>query len=191
MPAAAKRLPYLEALARSGLMEALAPFDPHVAGTPPLGLDVPGSDIDVLCEVDEGWAFTQAIWAHAGEFDSFIIRQWTGETRPIVASFEACGWPIEIFGDPRPVVRQPGWRHFTVERRLLALGGEGFRAAVMAQRHRGLKTEPAFAVTLGLDGDPYLTLLELDARSDSHLLRRLKDCGFAGIVSGEQKCGDE
>nr|WP_280114080.1 DUF4269 domain-containing protein [Rhizobium sp. YS-1r] len=29
------------------LLETLAPFDPRVAGTPPLGLDAPTSDIDV------------------------------------------------------------------------------------------------------------------------------------------------
>lgn len=179
MPGPRKRLSYLDALAQSGLMEALASFDPHLAGTPPLGLDLPGSDIDVLCEVVDGEAFTRAVWTHAGQRDGFAIRQWTGETRPIVASFEACGWPIEIFGDPRPVVRQPGWRHFMVERRLLALGGEGFRAAIMQRRRHGLKTEPAFAATLGLDGDPYLALLELEAKPDPHLARLLKDCGFS------------
>ena len=183
MPLARKRLPYLDALAQSGLLEALAPFDPHVAGTPPLGLDLPESDIDVLCEVADGEAFTRAVWAHAGQFDGFAIRQWTGETRPIIASFEVCGWPVEVFGDPRPVARQPGWRHFLVERRLLALGGDGFRAVVMEYRRRGLKTEPAFAAILGLDGDPYLALLELEAEPNSRLARRLKDCGFSSADS--------
>ncbi len=181
MPSAWKRLPYLEALAQSGLLDALALFDPHVAGTPPLGLDLPESDIDVLCQVADGDAFTRAVWMHAGQLDGFAIRQWTGETRPIIASFEVCGWPVEVFGDPRPVACQPGWLHFLVERRLLALGGDGFRAAIMACRRHGLKTEPAFASILGLDGDPYLALLDLDAKPDSHLARLLKDCGFSGV----------
>ncbi|WP_081952646.1 DUF4269 domain-containing protein [Rhizobium sp. YS-1r] len=38
---------YTEALSRMDLLETLAPFDPRVAGTPPLGLDAPTSDIDV------------------------------------------------------------------------------------------------------------------------------------------------
>ena len=173
------RLPYLDALARSGLMEALAPFDPHVAGTPPLGLDLPESDIDVLCEVADGEAFTRAVWTYAGDRDKFTIRQWIGETRPIVISFEVHGWPIEVFGDPRPVVRQPGWLHFLVERRLLVLGGERFRAAIMECRRDGLKTEPAFAAILGLDGDPYLALLDLETKSDSQLAWLLNDCGFS------------
>jgi hypothetical protein len=29
-------------------MVVFAPFDPRIAGRPPLGLDLPGSDIDVL-----------------------------------------------------------------------------------------------------------------------------------------------
>ena len=43
------RRSYEDALAECGVLEALASFDPRVAGTPPLGLDLPDSDIDVLC----------------------------------------------------------------------------------------------------------------------------------------------
>jgi len=65
-----------------------------------------------------------------------------------------------------------------VERRLLAIGGDGFRRAVMAARRSGLKTEPAFAAVLGLDGDPYEALLYLEAVPDEGVNAILKDRSF-------------
>ncbi|MCW5738348.1 MAG: DUF4269 domain-containing protein, partial [Enhydrobacter sp.] len=84
------------------------------------------------------------------------------------------GWAIEMFGDARPVAEQRGWRHFVIERRLLALGGTALHAAVMKRRRDGLKTEPAFADVLRLGGDPYLALLDLEAASDDALAQMLR-----------------
>ncbi|WP_428684177.1 DUF4269 domain-containing protein [Reyranella sp.] len=167
---------YLTVLDRSGLLTALARFDPHVAGTPPLGLDLPGSDIDVICQATDAEAFTKTLWDFASPFDGFTIHQWTNDGRPVVASFHLDGWPVEVFGDPRPVAGQPGLRHFEIERRLLALGGHGLRAAVMQCRREGLKTEPAFARVLGLEGDPYAALLALEQMPDADVVRMLNAC---------------
>jgi len=65
-----------------------------------------------------------------------------------------------------------------VERRLLAMGGERFRAAVMRQRHQGAKTEPAFAAVLALPGDPYQAMLDLEAQPDAVLAALLRRRGF-------------
>jgi hypothetical protein len=54
---------YLDALDRVGVLSALSRFDPHVAGTPPLGLDLADSDIDVLCHAPDTVQFVCAIWA--------------------------------------------------------------------------------------------------------------------------------
>jgi hypothetical protein len=164
---------YLAVLGRSGLLAALARFDPHVAGTPPLGLDLPESDIDVICQAIDAESFTKTLWDFASSCDGFAIHQWTSEGRPVVASFVLEGWPVEVFGDPRPVARQPGWRHFEIERRLLVLGGDRLRAAVMQRRRDGLKTEPALAHLLGLAGDPYAALLALDEMPDADIVRLL------------------
>lgn len=169
-----ERPSYRDALGRSGLLEALARFDPHVAGTPPLGLDLPDSDIDVLCRAADADAFATAIWSFACNLESFTMHQWTGDGRPIVAGFRIHGWAIEMFGDARPVAEQRGWRHLVIERRLLALGGTALHAAVMKRRRDGLKTEPAFADVLRLGGDPYLALLDLEAASDDALAQMLR-----------------
>lgn len=174
-----ERPSYGDALAACRVLERLADFDARVAGTPPLGLDVPGSDIDVLCCAPDAHAFAAALWAAFGEAPGFTLTQWRDPPRPVVAAFDAAGWRIEVYGEAAPVERQQGWRHFVVERRLLALGGPRFRRAVLELRRRGAKTEPAVAAALGLPGDPYLALLELGDRGHAELRAALRAAGFA------------
>lgn len=169
---------YRVALERTGILRLLQPFDPRVAGTPPLGLDLEASDIDILCHVADRDAFVATVWSALSENSDFRMWQWVGDGRPVLASFFAQGWDFEIFGGSEPVDRQPGWRHFQVEARLLSLGGQVFRDAVMAQRLRGLKTEPAFAAVLRLPGNPYRGLLDLDGLANEALLERLAIAGF-------------
>ena len=49
-----------------------------------------------------------------------------------------------------------------IEYKLLQKGGHLFRRRVMELKTRGIKTEPAFALVLGLQGDPYEALLTLE-----------------------------
>ena len=48
---------YLFALAAQEVAEVMAGFDPQVVGTPPLGLDPPGSGIDIVCQAPDPAAF--------------------------------------------------------------------------------------------------------------------------------------
>lgn len=160
---------YREALADSWVLIALAAFDPHVAGTPPLGLDLPDSDIDILCHAPDADAFCAIAWPVFAGCQGFAMRQWCSGGRPVIVRFRTCGWVFELFASAEPVVAQAGWRHFAVERRLLDLGGDRLRDAVMAARREGLKTEPAFAKILGLPGDPYAAMLAIEAQSDTAL----------------------
>ncbi|MBU8875510.1 DUF4269 domain-containing protein [Reyranella sp. MMS21-HV4-11] len=41
---------------------------------------------------------------------------------------------MEVFASPVEVDRQEGWRHFLVEGRLLALGGDALRERVVVLR---------------------------------------------------------
>lgn len=169
---------YAQALRATKLLELLRAYDPHVAGTPPLGVDLPTSDIDILCHAPDTLAFTRTVWEALAGAPAFSIHQWTGGGRPVVAAFDAQGWCFEIFASTQPVAEQAGWRHFVVERRLLALGGEPFRTRVMHHREAGLKTEPAFAASLGLKSDPYQALLELQRQEDGHLRALLAAVGY-------------
>jgi hypothetical protein len=173
-----ERRSYQDALAECGVLEALAQFNPHIAGTPPLGLDLPGSDIDVLCFAPDAPAFTGEVWRNFSGALAFTAKQLTRMPRPVVASFEVAGWRIELYGATIPVEQQRGWRHFAVEQRLLALAGEGLRMPLLALRERGMKTEPAFAAALKLSGDPYVALLDLGEQDDETLASMLQAAGF-------------
>lgn len=174
------RRAYEDALAECDVLAALAQFDPHIAGTPPLGLDLPDSDIDVLCFAPDAHAFTAAVWHRFAGASAFTAKQLMRRPRPVVASFEVAGWRIELYGEAVPVEQQRGWRHFAVEQRLLAFGGQGLQAAVLALRGQGMKTEPAFAAALRVSGDPYLALLDLGEQEDETLISVLQAGGFAG-----------
>lgn len=162
---------YLDALDRVGVLSALAPFDPRPAGTPPLGLDLARSDIDVLCHVPDPMPFVRALWTAFSAYPDFKAWQWVSGERPVIAEFRAEGWTFELFGSPQPVQEQIAWRHFRAEQRLLSMGGTRLHTLVMDQRRRGVKTEPAFAAVLNLSGDPYEALLDLDTWPDEALIR--------------------
>ncbi|WP_025692339.1 DUF4269 domain-containing protein [Paenibacillus zanthoxyli] len=92
---------------------------------------------------------------------SAVQREVNGKPR-VVARFTAGKWPVEIFGQPVPVNRQNGYIHMSVEARILDILGEGFRERVRLLKAEGIKTEPAFAQLLALEGDPYEALLQLE-----------------------------
>lgn len=167
------------AVRASGILHVLREFDARLAGTPPLGLDLPGSDIDVLCHAPDPIRFAALLWREWRDAPGFSLHQWTGAGRPVIARFHAHGWEFEVFGQALPVEQQMGWRHFAVERRLLARGTPALREAVMARRQSGAKTEPAFAQVLGLGGDPYETLAALALAPDDELDRHLARAGYA------------
>jgi hypothetical protein len=166
---------YLEALERVELLSVLAEFDPRIAGTPPLRLDLADSDIDVLCHAADPMQFTQAIGTAFGKYPGFGAWQWISGERPVVAEFRAEGWTFELFGSSQPVQEQVAWRHFCIEQRLLSLGGNRLRTLVMDQRRAGLKTEPAFAAVLNLSGNPYQALLNLVTWSDEALISLVEE----------------
>lgn len=170
---------FTEALKRINVLEILSPFDPHVAGTPPLGLDLPTSDIDILCYAPDPQLFTRTVWDAYSTCNEFTVRQWADRENAIIASFTAADWTFELFGQALPVSEQKGWKHFQVEQRLLALGRDPFRATLMRFRHHGMKTEPSFAAVLGLKGsNPYGALLEIAGWSDEALSALLRERGF-------------
>lgn len=155
--------------------ERFAAYAPALAGTIPLGLDLPDSDLDLLCEVYDSAEFIQGLEAEYGNQPGFYWVEKRLDHFPVtLARFTAGGFPIEIFGQPRPVIEQRAYRHMLIEARLLRLAGEPAYRAIGELRAQGVKTEAAFARYFGLPGDPYQRLLELERMDDAELLAFLQ-----------------
>lgn len=85
------------------------------------------------------------------------------QKRPtLVCRFIQQDFPIEIFCQPVPVKQQLAYRHMVIEHWLLQTHGPAFRQRVLELKQDGMKTEPAFAAVLNLEGDPYQALLKFE-----------------------------
>ena len=147
-------------LKRYRVLAALRDFDPLLAGTVPLDVQIESSDLDILCRVRAPDRFLSCFERHFSRADGFRLREVRIDGLvTYIANFTLGGWPLEIFGQNRAPRRQTAYRHLRVERRLLRAHGAWLRRRVVHLKRRGLKTEPAFARALRLKGDPYKMLL--------------------------------
>jgi hypothetical protein len=152
-------------LVRHDLLGLLAPLDVALAGTVPLDIQVPGSDLDILVAAPDTAALISrldGLFSQMPDYQRRLSRFADGPA--VVTSFILEDWPVEIFAQALPVERQLAWRHMLVEARLLALFPMA-KAAIQGMKTAGMKTEPAFATLFSLPGDPYQALLALENRS--------------------------
>jgi hypothetical protein len=157
------------------VLNVLRDYTPVLVGTVPIAIDIGTSDLDVICEVYDLEAFEELVLGAFGGQPGFRLKhKRVNDLSVVVAHFEA-EFPIEVFGQPRPVVEQNAYRHMDVQARLLALGGEGARREIVRLKRAGLKTEPAFARYFGLRGDPFEVLLELSRLDEQELQSRVKE----------------
>jgi len=136
-------------------MRDLAGVDATLVGTVPLGIDVPGSDLDIICRARVPDAFERELRRLYGSAAGFRLDRRAGPTGRArsLGRFTAGGEQLEIFGEDVPVEEQAGFCHMVVEARLLELGGDALRRRVVERKRAGERTEPAFAAELRLDGD--------------------------------------
>ena len=164
------RDPYQQVLDELGVLQALAEFEPTVIGTPPLGIDVSTSDIDVACTASDLSGFKSVATAQYGDQADFAVKELKRFGAPSLGvTFSTADWEIELFCQQLPISEQWGVRHFNVEQRVLLLCPE-LREQVIELKQAGVKTEPAFAQLLDLQGDPYEAVLELENWSDEALV---------------------
>lgn len=164
-----------DALLHSRALEVLAEYRPRLAGTFPLGIDIEGSDVDIVCRARDLARFQRVVERAFGSCEGF--KAWSREIRgrpSAVATFRIFGVRFEIFAQNLEPEAQDAIRHLEVERRLLAAGGRPLRRAVRRLKRQGYRTENAFATLLGLEGDPYQALLELEDSADCELEARVE-----------------
>ncbi len=149
-------------LQQLGILDILAPFHARLAGTIPIDVDIPGSDLDIICETTDFESLTRILQKHYGHFPDFELTLKTRYGHAVLlCEFRTDEFPIQIYASPTPVDQQRAWVHLLAEAALLAEGGEEAKEAVRALKRLGVKTEPAFAQVFGLAGDPYDVLYQI------------------------------
>lgn len=152
-----------EVLTKHRIFEKLKYYSPILAGTIPIEIDIEGSDLDLIFEVDLRYKekfindlmFSNFI-PYGVEMEYPIIN---GE-KCITLNFMLEGLPIEIFGQNKPTVQQNAYLHMVAEHKILQEKGEEFKNKIIELKKQGMKTEPAFGRLLGLE-NPYEDLLKL------------------------------
>jgi hypothetical protein len=151
----------------AGVFAVVAPFDGRFIGSIPLDLHGEGADADIVCQAEDLDLFVVTLTAAFGQRPAFRaqVAPYLGRPSSIVTftlPLPAGGQlPVEVFARSEPVEAHESFRHHRAAQRLLALGGETLRARVAGLKAAGLKTEPAFAAALSLEGDPGLAMLGL------------------------------
>lgn len=163
-------------LISSDIMSILKGFDPILTGTIPIGIDIEESDLDIVCKINNPVEFYQFLSDRFGNYTGFKIYYKTDNI--IVCSFYVEEMMIEIFGSPLDSVCTNAYRHMVTENRILNLLGEGFKKKIVELKEGGLKTEPAFAFLLGLEGNPYEKLLDIESWTDEEIKSLNVETGY-------------
>lgn len=142
------------------ILEKLSQYDPILVGTIPIEIDIETSDIDIICNVRDASEFMERVNGYFQNMKKFEITNNTA-LNAIKANFYIEDFEFEIFGQDVQSIRQNAYQHMMIEYRLLKAGGEEFRQEIIKLKKQGLKTEPAFAKLLGLDGNPYEEILKI------------------------------
>jgi len=156
------------------VLEVLRDYDPILVSTVSLDIDIASSDLDIICEAPDLSVFAAFLNSVFGSFEGFGVRNSDTTEPAVVAQFFCGGWEYEIFAQGIPVERQNAFRHLVQIDRVLRCGGHAWRERIRALKQGGMKTEPAVARCLGLEGDPYQAVLSLESLSDDELLERVR-----------------
>lgn len=143
------------------IMEDLVLYSPVLCGTTPIRIDTPQSDLDIVMEVYNFNVFEQEMRSLYGSYEGFKIKKTKiKDTESVKVNFKFEGFEFELFAQPKPVRNQNAYRHMIVEHMLL-MQHPHIREEVIQLKESGLKTEPAFAQVLNINGDPYEELILL------------------------------
>ncbi len=151
-----------EVLTKLCIFEDLRAYQPLLTGTIPIEIDLPESDLDIICSCSDHTKFTEKLRSLYSSHNHFEIYTgtWNGVVST-VATFHVDEFEIEIFGQDCPSEQQNAYKHMIIEHAILCKKGDEFRKEIIELKKAGMKTEPAFAKLLGLDGNPYEALLNL------------------------------
>jgi hypothetical protein len=145
------------------IFEKLNKYNPLLAGTIPIEIDLPQSDLDIICCCENHDEFSRHMSELFENKTGFTIgsKDFNG-INSTIAKFKTEKFDIEIFGQNIPTNQQNAYKHMIIEYEILKEKGSEFKAEIKKLKLKGLKTEAAFAKLLGLKGNPYEELLKVE-----------------------------
>ncbi|RXM49663.1 MULTISPECIES: DUF4269 domain-containing protein [unclassified Chryseobacterium] len=152
-----------ELLTKHRIFEKLRYYSPILAGTIPIEIDIEGSDLDLIFEVDlrfEEDFLDDLMLSKFIPYDVGVEYPIVNGEKCITLNFVLEDFPIEIFGQNKPTTQQNAYLHMIAEYKILQAKGEEFKQKIIELKKQGIKTEPAFGMLLGLE-NPYEELLKL------------------------------
>lgn len=142
------------------IFEKLKDFDPILTGTIPINIDLPSSDLDIICFYHNKVDFIGRVVDNFRQEKDFQLRNIIiNNNETVIANFRIDEFEIELFGQNIPTIEQNAFRHMIIEHQILTKMGEDFRLKIIELKKYGYKTEPAFAKLLNLEGNPYISLM--------------------------------
>ncbi|MGF1923329.1 MAG: DUF4269 domain-containing protein [Bacteroidia bacterium] len=149
-----------EVLEKSRTMEKLKKYSPILTGTIPIGIDIPTSDLDIICYWENKFDFIEQLKLLFSNERNFVISELQIDHQDsIIAKFILEGMEFEVFGQNIPTALQNAYRHLLIEHQILMDKGDLFNQQIIKLKLQGYKTEPAFAKLLNLEGNAYKELL--------------------------------
>lgn len=150
-------------LTKLSIFEHLRDYKPILTGTIPIDIDIPESDLDIICQCSDHLKFAETLNSLYSDKEKYQIRtsKWN-DLKSTIAKFRSEEFEIEIFGQDCPTESQNAYRHMVIEHKILNSQDDKFRAEIIRLKQGGMKTEPAFARLLGLQANPYQELLKFE-----------------------------
>ena len=153
-----------KAISNLGIMDNLSEYNPILCGTVPIEIDIAGSDLDIIMKVVDFLEYEKRVATLYGDKENFNIKKlFIREASVIKVNFIFSGFEFELFAQHQPVKEQYAYLHMIIEDYLMKQFPD-IRAEVIQLKIQGLKTEPAFCKVLGLEGDPFESLLNYGRR---------------------------
>lgn len=143
------------------VFQILEDFSPLLAGTFPIDIAIEASDLDIILESNNLEQLRQILrfsFENLPQFSLDIIS--IKNEKILICQFQLEEFPVEIYAKNIATKQQNAYRHLLIEYQILQENDNDFKRNIIALKNSGLKTEPAFAQLLKLDGDPYQALLD-------------------------------
>lgn len=130
-----------EVLTKYKIFEVLDYYSPILTGTIPLGINIEGSDLDIICELDfrfeedflDDISFSQMIPANEEVRVEYVV---INDEKSIIISFVLENFPIEIFAQNKPTIQQNAYLHMIAEYKILQEKGEEFKQKILGLKKK-------------------------------------------------------